>query len=195
MENGKRKWCSYGRTNGHLNKDCYQQQSESGNLENKKIWRIHHKESENHSDGDCCHQRNGSGNSTAGSKSTKYENFITDSTVTGCDKCSCKSKVTHKCTEIGDESNTPPDIGFSFTMCHLPLSQEADGFQLLVTSGSSKHFVGPELIRGIESRMLTYTRTDSPMKIRAVGNNVLRGTVQSILLVVVSSTDNVLETV
>ena len=38
-----------------------------------------------------------------------------------------------------DESySPPPDIGFSFAMCHLPLLQKADGFQLLADSGSSK---------------------------------------------------------
>ena len=67
--------------------------------------------------------------------------------MTGCDKT----------TEDDEPNNTPPDIGFSFAMCHS-LSQEADGFQLLVASGSSKHFIDPELISGVESRMQEYTR-------------------------------------
>ena len=51
----------------------------------------------------------------------------------------------------------PPGIGFSFACCHPPLSDEADGFQMLVYSGSSNHFVDLKLIRGVESRMLSYT--------------------------------------
>ena len=42
MENGERKWCSYHQTDGHSNKDCYQQQSESANLDNKKRWCTYH---------------------------------------------------------------------------------------------------------------------------------------------------------
>ena len=78
--------------------------------------------------------------------------------MAGCDKCRYKHKVGKKNTEIDDESNMPPGIGFSCAMYRLPLSQEGDGFQLLVDSGSSKHFIIPELIRGVESRMLEYTR-------------------------------------
>ena len=70
--------------------------------------------------------------------------------MTGCDNCSCKRKVEKNCMEDDDESNTPPGVGFSSAMCHLPLSQQTDDFQLLVASGSSKHFIGPELIRGVE---------------------------------------------
>ena len=85
--------------------------------------------------------------------------------MTGCDKCSCENKVENKCTEIDDESNTPPCIGFSFAMYHMPLSQEMEGFQPLVDSRSSKHFADPELICGVESRTLEYTRIEPPMKI------------------------------
>ena len=80
-------------------------------------------------------------------------------------------------------------------MCHPPLPQEADGFQLLVDSGSSKHFIDPELICEVESRMQEYTRIDPPMEITTAGNNVLRGTAQGILLVVVRGTDDALRTV
>ena len=73
--------------------------------------------------------------------------------MTGCDKCGCNEKKNESKTTEGDEPNdTPPGIGFSFAMCHPPLSQEADGFQLLVDSGSSKHVIDPE------SRMQEYTR-------------------------------------
>ena len=41
-----------------------------------------------HSDGQCYHQRNGSRNSSADSKSTNDETFVGDSNVTDCDKCS-----------------------------------------------------------------------------------------------------------
>ena len=53
--------------------------------------------------------------------------------------------------ESDDESYSPPEVGLSFAACHLLLSPEADGFQLLVESGSSnisltEHwFVGLEL--------------------------------------------------
>ena len=67
-------------------------------------------------------------------------------------------------------------------MCDPSLSQEADGFQLLVDSGSSKHLIDPESIRGVESGMLEYPRIEPPIDITAAGENVLRGTAQGILL-------------
>ena len=71
-----------------------------------------------------------------------------------------------------------------------PLSQGAHDFQLLVNSGSSKHFIDPELIPGVESRMHEYTRIKPPMVITTAGNNMLRGTAQGILLVVVRGRDD-----
>ena len=62
-------------------------------------------------------------------------------------------------------------------------------------SGSWQHFIDPELIRRVESRMLEYTRIEPPKEIRAAGDNVLCGTAQGILPVVVRGTDNVLRTV
>ena len=50
------------------------------------------------------------------------------------------------------------------------------------------------MIRGVESRMLEYTRIQTPMEITAAGDNVLRGTAQGILPVVVSGTDDTLRT-
>ena len=191
VKSGNRKWWSYHHNNGHLNKNCYQQQSESANLYIKIILCTHHK-SGSHSDDECYHQRNCSRSSTAKSKSTKYETFIANSTVTDSDKFSCKSRVQNKCTDNDDESNMPPGIGFSFAMCHLPLSQGIDAFQLLADSRSSKHFIGPELIRGVKLRMLEYTTIEPPMEIRAAGDSVLRGTAQGILLVVVRGIDDVL---
>lgn len=89
----------------------------------------------------------------------------------------------------------PPGIGFTFTAYYLPPSQQVDGFQFLVNSGSSKHLIDSELIHGVKSRMLEYTRTESPTVIRAGRDNVLRGIAQGILLLVVRGTDDVLRTV
>ena len=107
--------------------------------------------------------------------------------VIGCNSnfC-CKCKGENSSNESNDESYfPPPGIGFSFAACHLPLSQQVEGFQVLVDSGSSKHLVDPELICGVESRMVEYTRIESLMEIRVAGDKVLRGSAQSILLVVV----------
>ena len=79
-------------------------------------------------------------------------------------------------------------LGFSFACCHPPLSHRTDEFQMLVDSGSSKHFVDPKLIRGVKSRMLDYTKIDLPMEIQAAGHNILFGTAQGILLVLVRDT-------
>ena len=64
---------------------------------------------------------------------------------------------------------------------------------LLVDSGSSKHFIDPGLIRGIESECTTI---EPPMEVTEAENDVLLGTAQEILLVVIiRGTDNVLRTV
>ena len=96
LENDGRKWWPYYRSNGHLNEDCYQQQSEpkSANLDNKKKYGNYHK-SGSHSDNDCYHQRDGKPSSTADTTSKKRETFVADSTMTGCDnkQCSYNSRV------------------------------------------------------------------------------------------------------
>ena len=66
---------------------------------------------------------------------------------------------------------------------------------MLVDSRSSKHFVDPKLIRGVESRKLHYTEINPPMEIKAAGHNTLFGTAQGILLVVVHDTQDVCRTV
>ena len=71
----------------------------------------------------------------------------------------------------------------SFAACHLPLSHQVDGFQLLVDSGCSKQYIDLKLIRGVESRMMEYTEVSLSMEIKAVGDNILYGTAQGILLV------------
>ena len=59
-----------------------------------------------------------------------------------------------------------------------------------------RNFIDPELIRGVDLRMLEYTRTEPLMEVRAAGDNVLRGTAQGVLLVVVvRGTDDVSRTV
>ena len=59
-------------------------------------------------------------------------------------------------------------------------------------SGSSKHFIiDPELICGVESRMLEHTKIEPLVEIRAAEDNMLHGTAQGILHVVVRGTDDV----
>ena len=59
-----------------------------------------------HSDDQCYYQRHGSRSSSADGKSIKkYETFVADSNVTGCDKCGWNGKVESKTTE-DDEPNT-----------------------------------------------------------------------------------------
>ena len=66
---------------------------------------------------------------------------------------------------------------------------------MLVDSGSSKHFVDPKFIRGVENRMLQYIEINPPMKIKAAGHNTLSGTVQGILLIIVRYSQDVSRTV
>ena len=129
-----------------------------------------------------------------GKNSGKQKTFIADSASTSCGaNFCCKCKGGNISNESNDESySPPPGIGFTFAACHLPLSQQVDGFQFLVDSGSSKHFTDPELIRGVESRMLEYTRIEPTMEIKAAGVKVLRGIAQGTLLVIVHGTNNVL---
>ena len=61
-------------------------------------------------------------------------------------------------------------------------------------SGSSKHFVEPKLIRGVENRMLDYTEINPPMEIKTAGHNTLFDTPQGILLVLVRDTQDVCRT-
>ena len=93
------------------------------------------------------------------------------------------------------EYSPPPGIAFSCACCHPPLSHQADGFQMLVDSGSSKHFVDPKIVHRVESRMQDYTQISPPMEIKAAGHNTLFGIAQGTLLVVVRDTQNVCGTV
>ena len=90
-------------SNGHSNKDYYQQQqSDSG---------CSYLNSGNHSNDDCYHQRNDKRSSTADSNSKRDETSIADSTMNDCEECSCKRKVEKQCTKTNDESNMPPGLG------------------------------------------------------------------------------------
>ena len=61
--------------------------------------------------------------------------------------------------------------------------------------GSSKPVIDPKLIRGVETRMLSYTEINTPMEIKAAGDNTLFGTAQGILMVLVPDTQDVCRTV
>ena len=77
--------------------------------------------------------------------------------------------------------SSTPGVGFCFACCRPPLSHQADGFQMLVNSESFKHFVGPKLIGGVESRTQGYTEINPPMETKAAGHNTLLNTAQGIL--------------
>ena len=194
MENGKGKWCSYHNINSHSDKDCYQQQSESANLNIKKIWCTYHN-SASHLNYDCFHQRgskNENNSSVDGKSIGRQKTFIADSAPTGCGaNFCCKYKGENNSHESNGESYSPPPGRFSFAMCHSSLSHQIDGFQLSIDSRSPKHFIDPELMRRVESRLLEYTRLEPPKEIRAAADNVLLGTAQGILLVEVRGTGNV----
>ena len=125
VENGKMKWCLYHQNNSHSNKNCYQPQPDSANLDNKKIWCTHHS-SASHSNDECFHERGSkfeNSSSADGKNSGKKSPFIADNAPTGCDaKVCCKCKVENISYRSNDKSYSPlPDMGFSFVMCHLPL--------------------------------------------------------------------------
>ena len=108
-----------------------------------------------------------------------------------CKSCCCKGKIEKKSNKREVECSPPPGIGFSFLACHLPLSHQADSFQLLVDSGPFKHSIDSKLIREVDGRMLDYTEINPPMEVRAAGVNTLYGTAQGILLVLVRDTQDV----
>ena len=94
-----------------------------------------------------------------------------------------KLKSIKKSNESEVEYSPPPGIGFCFAACCLLLSHLADGFYLLIDSGSSKHFIDPKLIRGVEYRMMNYTEIYPPVGSRAAGDNTLYSTTQDVPLV------------
>ena len=159
------KWCGLHTGTSHPNQECFQQKS--GN------------KYKDYSTFD-------------GRNSEKHETYVVDSTAVDCKSCCCSNgKIAKKTNESEVKYSPPPGIGFSFVYCHLPLSHQADGFQMLVNSGSSNHFVDPNLIRGVACRMQDYTEMNPPMEMKAAGPNTLFGTAQGIILVVVSDTQDV----
>ena len=131
-----------------------------------------------------------------GRNGEKHETFVVHGTIVDCKSYCCSNgKTPKKSNESEVEYSPPPGIGFSFACCHLPLSHQADGFHISVDSESSKHFVDPKLIRGIETRMLAYTEINPPMEIKAADHNTLFGTARGILLVLVRDTLDVCRTV
>ena len=81
-------------------------------------------------------------NSTVDGNSEEYETYVEDSPVVDCKSCCCSNgKITKTFNESEVEYSPPPGIEFSFDCCHPSLSHQADGFQMLVDSGSSKPFV------------------------------------------------------
>ena len=147
-KNGRqKKWCSLHNSTNHSNQECFQQRSSS-----------------KYKDSD-------------GRNSEDHETYVVDSAAVGCKSC-CRSngKVAKKSNEESEVEYSPPtDIGFSFACCHPPLPHRADGFQMFVDSGSSKHFVDPKLVHRIESRMQDYTQRSPPMEIKATGHNTPLG--------------------
>ena len=110
MENGERKWCSYHQTDGHSNKDCYQQPSESVNLDSKKRWCTYHN-STSHSNNECFHQRVSkfeNSSSVDGKNSGNQQNFTVDCAPIGWDaKFCCKYKEENNYNEKATTSRIP----------------------------------------------------------------------------------------
>ena len=193
----EKKWCSYHQTNSHSDKQCYQQMGKSKKIKNgsqKKWCSLHNRTS--HSNKKCSQQRNSSkykdSSTVDGRNGEEHETYVVDSTAIDCKSCCCSNgKVATKSNESKVEYSPPPGIGFSFACCHPPLSYQSDGFQMLVDSGSSKHFVDPKLVHRVESGMQDYTQISPPMEIKAAGHNTLFGIAQGTLLVVVRDTQNV----
>ena len=171
IKNGRqKKWCSLHNSTSHSNQECFQQKSGSKCKDSYTV---------------------------DGRNSEEHETYVVESITVGCKSCCCSnSKTAKKSNEKSEvEYSPPPGIGFSFACCHRPLSHQADGFQMLVDSGSSKHVVDPKLVHRVESRMQNYTEIYTPMEIKAAGHNTLFRTAQGILLVVVRDTQYVCRTV
>ena len=151
FKNGRQtEWCSLHNSNSRSNEKFYRQKSGSNSKDTFTF--------------------------VDGKKSEKHETYAVDSTIVDCKSCCCNGKVEKYFNESKVEYSPPPGIGFNFSVCHLPLSHQADGFQLLVDLGPFEHFIDPELIRGVESRMLGYTKINPPMEIRAAADKTIFGT-------------------
>ena len=127
--------------------------------------------STSHSNQESFEQKNGSkckDSSTVDSRnSEEHETYVVDSTTVGCKSCCCSNgKIAKKSNEESEVKYSPPSgIGSSSAYCHPPLSHQADRFQMLVDSESSKRFVDPRLIHRVQSRIQDHTETRPPMEI------------------------------
>ena len=121
-----------------------------------------------------------------GRNSEEHETYVVDSTAVGCRSCCCSNgKVAKNSNEESEvEYSPPPGVGFSFACCHPSLCHQTDGFQMLVDSGSSKHFVDSKLVHRVESRKQGYTQISPPVEIKDTGHNALLGITQGTLLIV-----------
>ena len=194
----EKKWCSYHQTSSHSDKHCYHQMRKSEKIKNgrQKKWCSLHN-STSRSDQECFQQKSSSKckdtPTVDGTNSEQRETYVVDSAIVGCKSCCCSnSKIAKQSNEESEvEYSPPPGTGFSFACCHPPLSHQADGFQMLVDSGSSKHFIDPKIVHRVESRMRDYTQISPPMEIKSAGHSILFGTAQGNLLVVVRDTQDV----
>ena len=149
----EKKWCSYHQTCSHSDKQCYHQMDKTEEKKNgwQKKWCSLHN-STSHSNQECFQQRSSNkckdSSTVDGRNSEEHETHLVASTAVGCRSCCCSNgKVAKKSYEESEvECSPPPGIEFSFACCHPPLSHQTDGFQMLIDSGSSKHFVDPKLV-------------------------------------------------
>ena len=126
IKNGRqKKWCSLHNSTSHSNQECFQQRSSSKCKDSSTV---------------------------DGRNSEEHETYVVDSTAVGCRSCCCSNgKVAKKFNEESEvEYSPPPVIEFSFACCHPLLSHQTDGFQMLVESGSSKHFIDSKLVHRVE---------------------------------------------
>ena len=168
FKNGsQKKWCSLHNSTSHSNQECFQQKSSSKFKDSSTV---------------------------DGRNSKIHETYVVHSTTVDCKSCCCSNcTVARKSNESKVEYSPLPGIGFS--CCHPPLSHQADGFKMLIDSGSFKHFVDPKLFHRVDSRMQDYGEINPPMEIKATGHNTLFGTALGTLLVVVRDTQDVCRTV
>ena len=115
LDKDRKKGSKFYRSTGHSNEDCYAQKSDMTkpvNFDNdRKRW--------------CNTPR----------EAIRMTNIVTRKEIVNV------RTVILLTMESDDESHSPPVIGLSFSACPLPFSDQADGFKLLVDSGSSKYLL------------------------------------------------------
>ena len=137
----EKKWCKYHKTNCHSDKQCFQQMKKQEvflNGRQKKWCSLHN--STTRSNQERFQQKSGSkckdSSTVDGRNSEEHETYVVDSTTVDCRSCCCNGKIAKKPNESEVEYSPPPGIGFNFACCYPPLFHKADGFQMLVDSGS-----------------------------------------------------------